>query len=167
MMSLLFAQFDLRSSPLTLLAHSFSIIWYGVSLICFLPRLFWHLNMESTRKSPRGGREWLEAGSQGFCVCVTGRDTVHTCNQPTHSFTPQQWLPGEREELEYFKKSGNLCKQLFFHKLSFALVFLLCAGLAWLFFQFCSNSYPILIVCMSFLLYVLKWLCFFYYLLLS
>lgn len=56
-----FAHFDLRCSPLTLLSHSFSIIWYGISLICFLACLFWHLYMESSRKKcPRGSREWLQ-----------------------------------------------------------------------------------------------------------
>lgn len=49
-----FAHFDLRPSLLTLLFHSFSIIWYNVSLICFLSCLFWHLNMEWTRKKSQG-----------------------------------------------------------------------------------------------------------------
>lgn len=63
-------------TPLSVNTH-LSIIRYGVLLICFLSRLFWHLNTESTRKHPRGVGEWLEGGSQSS-VSATGWRNKHT-----------------------------------------------------------------------------------------
>lgn len=89
-----FDHFDLRSSPPTLLSHSFSIIWYGVSLICFLSCLFWHFNNESSRKKvPRAAER--DCSSQP----VLQAKTLYTLKS-NYSWIPWQMCPCVIDEHE-------------------------------------------------------------------
>ena len=106
-----FAQFDLHSSPLTLLSPSqlfHHLIWCFIDLFSLLLVLASRHGVNKKKSPGAAENGWRLIAHFSY----RPRNHIHAI-KPTDGFTPQQRLPAVRENIEYSQKSTNLCRFTF------------------------------------------------------